>query len=311
MSQASVASRFRWVLPTFLAVAGIASFIWYWNAPSLPIRLIAAVITAALWVASYTIFDRSYVFARRVLTRYLVAAGVVLALLIAIPFTAPPRESCFDAIDKSRSQAAVETDYLYCETQATNIWKPDHPTMLTSNKKLVTQNYDRLMWAVNGQPEPGFLKAALDEGQQENIGYKLSHIYEKWPHYEDRPFIVIGQVHARNEFSDDGKRADWIYQLGTTRDAGQVMYVRIMRPSGWKPPAADDCAIAWVEMIPIARGYVPSAVEDHKLDAIYGLGTKFLCMPNMTSQEDAEQFYESLSPEEKKFFEQGMSDDSQ
>jgi hypothetical protein len=273
-------------------------------------RVIAATITAALWVFAYMLFAHRYSLPGKIVLPVILGVAGILALLLAIPFNPPPSPDCFEAIDQSRSTAEVEVDYVYCETLGTNIWESDSPQMLDANKELVADNFDRLMWAMNGSDEPVPLDSSVADGDAENVGYKLSHIYEEWPKYENQPFMVLGRVVAKNLFTDHDGRADWVYQLGAVRDASQVMYVRIVRPSAWEPEAAEDCRVALVEMIPIARGLGRSAVEANSLDVIYGLGTVFTCIPPDVLEMLDEDLYNSLTAEEREAWDEGGSEDS-
>lgn len=302
--------QWRWVLPVIVLIAGLGSFVWYWQASTLLIRVLAAVVTAALWVTAYVLLDRQYALPSRVALPSILGVAGVLALLLAIPFNPPSPPDCFDAIDRSRSAAAVEVDTLYCETSGTNIWEPDAPTMLEGNKQLVIDNFERVMWSVDGTTEPAYLESTLADGTSQNVGYKLSHIYEMWPEYEGRAFMVLGTVVRKNQLLNDGERADWVFQLGTIRDPSQVMFVRIVRDAEWEPEAAEDCPQVLAELIPIARGAATSAsAAAPVLDTIYGLGTTFMCIPPDFAESLGE-LYEGLPPELQAVFDEGASADS-
>lgn len=302
--------QWRWVLPVIVLIAGLGSFVWYWQADTLLIRVVSAVVTAGLWVTAYVLLDRRYDLPGRIILPAILGVAGVLALLLAIPFNPPPPPDCFDAIDHSRSAAAVEVDLLYCETSGTNIWEPDSPIMLEDNKQLVVDNFERLMWSVNGAAEPMFLESTVADGTAENIGYKLSHIYEMWPEYEGRAFMVLGSVVRKNQFANDGERADWVFQLGTKRDPSQVMFVRIIRDAEWEPEAAEDCPQVLAELVPIARGAATSSSPGAPvLDTVYGLGTTFMCIPP-DFVESLGELYDSLPPELKAAFDEGASTDS-
>jgi hypothetical protein len=302
----------RIVLALFLAILGVVSFVGVFLVSALAWRVVLLILAAPLLVMGYLLAERF--FQRKRLARFLSITGGVLAVLAALAAisggTTEPEatlESCLNDIDRTRDGAVAEIDRLYCETQHANIWNPDPPTMLIDNKLLAVENFDRLAYAVLGNSEPDFLNETASDGETENVGAKLTYIYERWPKYRERPFLVMGAVTGKHQLSSSDGRADWVFQLGTNRDASKVVYVRLMRTPDWDPEPAEECSVALAEVVPIARGNVPSADGRSPLDVIYGLGTRFECLS--FNQNDIKDMYKSMTPEERRAFEEGASKD--
>lgn len=244
---------------------------------------------------------------KRVIVGLAATATIVLGLIPLLPNNEPVQsmDSCLSQVNQDSDAESALIDSLYCKTQYANIWQPRPPVMYDDNKPLAIEHYSPMTNVLRGNAEPNFLASTLANPDIVNLGLKMSDIYERWPNYEHSTFSVIGRITAKNKQPG----GDWVFQIGTVRSGNEVIYVRLLRPDSWTPQPAEKCQLALVEMVPIARGTVPSAESGQLLDAIYGLGTNFWCGPVM-SQDEADKLMESMTPEERKAFEEGGSQDS-
>lgn len=247
---------------------------------------------------------------RIVLPAIAVLMGLVAAIVPLKTASEPPTaaESCMQEAESTKDELSRQIDLLYCQTQYAKIWQPEEPTMLEDNKQLLAAHPD---WLTTNQFSPDdshFSAEALADIGQDNVGGKLNYIFQRWPKYQSRSFIVVGTVLNKYQLTSDGSRSDWVFELGTTRNMTQSIHVQLVRPASWEPPEAEHCEIALTEVYPIARGRIPSATDASTTDAIYSIGKLFQCAPGLDPH-DAQRLYESMTEEQRELFDEGRSQD--
>lgn len=291
-------------------MAAVGLFLSYWLAETTILILLLAAITL---VIGYLIVERSLAKKNRKYARVFITglAGVMVLFLAIAPFKTVSEETatfedCAQGIEQRQNDESIEIDRIYCETQFANIWQPNAPTMLVENKEILVENFRHLIVNVVTPQNTTFSQNSLKDIEENNVGGKLNHIFQRWPEYQSRPFMAMGSVVEKYQLTNDDSGSNWVFQLGTTRNTTQSIYVRLLRPSDWEPQPAEQCGVALAKMIPIARGQVPSAVDSSTIDVIYTLGSKLECLPTL-SQEEIDNLYEGLSPQQQELFKEGGS----